>query len=149
MIFLDANIFLSFLVPPESTELKRFALLVGPLWVGIRERTVQATTSEVALHEVCYVLHSPRQYGYDVPKIVDAVMSLVMLPGIEFPGDDKNVYLRALDLYRSSPNLGFADSVIAARCEQAGHELATFDRHFADLSFLQLWQPKTGDPDDK
>ena len=142
MIFLDANVFLRFLVPPDSPELERFALPARNLWNAVRERTVQATTSEVVLHEVCYVLQSPRQYGYDVPKIVDAVMSLVMLPGIDFPGDDKDIYLRALDIFRSSPKLGFADSVIAARCERAGHELATFDKHFADLSFLHLWRPE-------
>ncbi|MBA2470466.1 MAG: type II toxin-antitoxin system VapC family toxin [Chloroflexia bacterium] len=147
MIFLDANLFLRFLVPPESPELQRFAVQARSLWRGIRERTVRATTSEVVLHEVCYVLHSPRQYGYDVPKIVKAVTSLVMLPGLDFPSGDRDIYLRALDLWSQHPKLGFADSVIAARCERAGHELATFDRHFQDLSFLQLWQPASSGTD--
>ena len=38
------------------------------------------------------------------------------------------------------PKLEFSDSVIAARCERAGHQFATFDRHFQDLPFLEFWQ---------
>lgn len=38
------------------------------------------------------------------------------------------------------PRLGFADCVIAARCEAAGHDLATFDRHFDAIPTLARWR---------
>jgi len=142
MIFLDANMFLRVLGGGGSAQVQ---VALG-LLKQIQRGDIRATTSEVVLHEVCYVLESKSQYGRNVDEIVDAIMDMLSWPGFWFPRDDKEMYLRALDLWSQHPQLGFADSVIAARCERAGHELATFDRHFQELPTLQLWQPDASHP---
>ncbi len=71
-----------------------------------------------------------------------------MLPGLSFPSGDKGIYLRALELWSQHPTFGFADSVIAARCERSSHQLATFDKHFRDLPFLEFWRPETTGPNE-
>jgi predicted nucleic acid-binding protein len=63
-------------------------------------------------------------------------------PGMRFPGDDGPTFRRALEIWEQHPKMEFSDSVIAARCERAGHELATFYRHFAAIPSLTLWQPE-------
>ncbi|MGI8963291.1 MAG: PIN domain-containing protein, partial [Thermomicrobiales bacterium] len=97
----------------------------------------------VVLHEVCYILGSKSHYGKTVPEIIGRMQTVLGWPGLQFPGSDRESYLRAFEIWAEHPDLEFSDSVIAARCERAGHELATFDRHFADLPFLQLWRPET------
>jgi bifunctional DNA-binding transcriptional regulator/antitoxin component of YhaV-PrlF toxin-antitoxin module len=67
-----------------------------------------------------------------------------LLPGVDAGIDFGDVAAGAHK--EAFPKLEFSVSVIAARCERAGHELATFDRHFADLPFIQLWQPETSKP---
>ena len=54
---------------------------------------------------------------------------------------DRSVIFRALDLCEARPSLGFADSVIAARCELNGWELATFDEKLGSLTSVTRWQP--------
>lgn len=142
MIFLDANIFLRVLGGGNAVYVQQAALLLR----RIQQGEMQATTSEVIIHEVCYVLGSTSQYGRTVVEIVDAMTGILSWPGFWFPMGEKELYLRALNLWSRHPKLGFADSVIAARCERAGHQLATFDRHFQDLPFLDLWQPDATAP---
>ena len=141
MIFIDANILLRYTTEPESPEVARMQSAAMSLFELVETGELTVTTSEVVLHETCYVLTSHRQYGYSVSEVAPELAAILAWPGFVFPGDDKAIYLRALDLWEQHPKLDFSDSVIAARCERAGHELATFDRHFADLPFLALWQP--------
>lgn len=146
MIFLDANIFLRFLAEPSTPGLQQLANRAYSLLAKVKSGDLDATTSEVVIHEVCFILRSRKHYGGTVDEVTQKVGSVLAWPGLTFPGSDKAIYLRALELWSQHPKLGFADSVIAARCERAGHELATFDRHFADLPFLHLWQPETNKP---
>lgn len=143
MIFLDANMFLRVLGGGSSEQVQQALDVIR----RIQRDDILATTSEVVIHEVCYLLESKRHYGRDVQEIVNAVSGILSWPGFRFPTGEKELYLRALDLWAQHPKLGFADSVIAARCERDGHELATFDRHFRDLPFLRFWQPETSTPD--
>lgn len=146
VIFLDANIFLRFLAPALSDVDRKMQLQAAQLLEGVLERRIVATTSEVVLHEVCYILGSKHHYGLLHGEIISRIQTILNWPGMQFPNDDKSLYLRALDLWLQHPRLEFSDSVIAARCERSGHELATFDKHFADLPFLHLWRPEFSGP---
>ncbi len=146
MIFIDANVFLRFLAPITSDADRRMQLQAAHLLRGVLEGSLDATTSEVVIHEVCYVLGSKYHYGLESGDIISRVRTILNWPGMHFPGDDKIIYLRAFELWESHPKLEFSDSVIAARCERSGHELATFDTHFENLSIIKHWQPETANP---
>jgi len=148
MIFLDTTVFLRFLVEPV-TERDRIRHAQSTSLMGaIKAGSIHATCSEVVIHEVCYVLGSKYQYGMDSADIIERVRSVLSFAGMRFDGEQGVIVLRALEIWSGHPRLEFSDSVIAARCERSGHELATFDRHFRDLPFLEFWQPETSAPNE-
>jgi len=142
VIFLDANVFLRHLTPPGTKEDVTRKAIARYLFERLASGELIATTSEVVIHEVCYVLSSPRQYGRSAAEIVPALLALLQLPGFRLTQADREVYVRAFELWNELPKLEFSDSVIAARCERAGHNLATFDGHFAAISSRSLWNPE-------
>lgn len=144
MIFLDSNVFLRHLTPPSTQADVNRKAIARSVFERLAVGELTATTSEVVIHEVCFILRSPKQYGRSATEIVPAMLAILQLPGFWFPQGDQETYLHALALWSQHPKLEFADSVIAARCERSGHQLATFDRHFADLPFVTLWQPAPG-----
>lgn len=147
MIFLDTNVFLRFLVAPVTDQDRIWHVQATGLMEAIRTGSIHATCSEVVIHEVCHVLGSKRQYGMQPSDIVDLMRTVLSFAGMRFDGEQGVVVLRALEIWSGHPRLEFSDSVIAARCERSGHELATFDRHFRDLPFLDFWQLETSAAD--
>ncbi len=147
MIFVDTNVFLRYLTPAAtSADLPRKAQARG-LFDRLQTGDVLATTSEVVLHEVSFILGSSKHYGHAAATIAPQLSAIIQWPGFVFPMTDKAVYVRALEIWEQRPVLEFADSVIAARCERFDHELVTFDKHFRDLPFLDFWQSETPVPD--
>jgi len=140
VIFLDANVFLRLLGAPRTpidAERGEFALA---MFRAIRDGRIAATTSEVVLHEVCFVLTSTGNYGHPPTQVATDMMDLIQHDGFHFPAGEHAISLRALELWHERPQLGFADAVIAVRCERAGHDLATFDRHFDAIPTVARWQ---------
>lgn len=147
MIFVDANIFLRYLTYPDTDRLKELNRISVNFLDRVQHGDIQATTSEVVLHEVCFVLMSPQHYANRAVDVIQAMREILLWPGWVFPADDHAVYLRALDLWERHPRLEFSDAVIAARYERGDYELASFDRHFDLVSTLNRW-PMTTNPAD-
>ena len=139
MIFLDANIFLRQLTSSSDEATVPLEKLALDLFERVELNDLDVTTSEVVIHEVCFILSSPRQYGLEPADFISDLAYLLSLAGMRFPRGDQATYLRALDLYLERPKLEFSDAVIAARSEAAGHDLATFDRHFDAIPTLTRW----------
>ncbi len=148
MIFVDTNVFLRYFTPATTSEDLPRKARARNLFDQIETGELLATTSEVVLHEVCFILGSSKHYHYSAAQIAPELSAMIQWPGFVFPMADKDVYSRAFELWEQLPKLEFSDSVIAARCERSGHELATFDRHFRDLPFLEFWQPETSAPNE-
>lgn len=141
MIFLDANFFLRYIVRVETDEQLRMQRIAEDFLLALESGATEATTSEVVLHEVCYVMTSRRQYDASVDEAVTALEPILRLAALKFPSGDREIYLRALSIWQKYPKLEFADSVIAARCEVNGWELATFDKRLGSLPTVTRWQP--------
>ena len=141
MIFLDANFFLRHLTRATTSELERMQAIASALFEAIERGDVEATTAEVVLHEVCYLLSSKKHYGLTWPEIADYLTPLVRLSGLKFGRGEKRVYLRALEIVAAHPKLEFADSIIAARCEASDMQLATFDKALATFPGVNHWTP--------
>ncbi len=140
MIFLDANIFLRHLVQPTTPETARMQAIASALFDGMERGDQEATTSEVVLHEVCYVLASKKHYHLAPTDIAAYLIPLLRLPGLKLGRGEKRLYLRALEIYVANPKLEFADAIVAARCEAPGTHLATFDEQLAQLPTVTRWQ---------
>ena len=141
MIFLDTNVFLRHLVPPSDALTTRMNVSARALFRGAESGTTEVTTSEVVLHEVLYLMTERRHYDIDVQVATDMLEYTIQLRGFRFATGEQDIYLRALALWRQRPSLGFADSVIAARCEANGWELATFDEQLGSLPNITRWNP--------
>jgi predicted nucleic acid-binding protein len=141
VIFLDANIFLRYLDSGNDKSRTRMQELARSVFWSLDAGRIDATTSEVVLHEVCYVLTSKRHYGLSARQAIQAIEPILRMRSLKFPPGDREIYLRALAIWLDNPVLEFSDSTIAARCESNSWELATFDRHFNQVSGLTLWKP--------
>jgi predicted nucleic acid-binding protein len=141
VIFLDTNIFLRAIVQPTTPETARMAQEARALFLAVKRGEEEVTTSEVVLHEVVFVLSSKAHYGRTPADIAADLRPILRLRNLKLPRGMKRLYLRALDLYTSYSRLGYADAIVAAHVEQRSIPLATFDRDFDRLGFVDRWQP--------
>jgi predicted nucleic acid-binding protein len=139
MIFLDANVFLRYLVQSNAPADQEKAEAAAKLFREAMTGATTLTTSDAIIAEVVFVLASPRQYGLPAPEITARLKPLLNLRGVKLPG--KRRVLRALDLYASSPKLGFVDALAIAYVERSGLTLASFDRHFDGVPNIKRWEP--------
>jgi predicted nucleic acid-binding protein len=141
VIFLDTNLFLRHLAPPSDALTAQMQEVASAMFLLVESGALEVTTSEVVLHEVLYLLTARNHYDYAPEEAIELLEYLIQLPGFRFSPGELEIFLRALSTWRSRPSLGFADSVIAARCEANGWELATFDQRLGSLPSVTRWQP--------
>jgi predicted nucleic acid-binding protein len=142
MIFLDANIFLRYLVQPTIPETLTMHEIASALFGAVERGEENVTTTEIVLHEVAYVLASKKHYNVSASDIAAYLAPILRMSGLKLPRGEKRLYLRALDIYVAHPNLEFANAIVAARVERLGIPLATFDEDLAKLSILNRWNPE-------
>lgn len=143
MIFLDTNIFLRFLTEPADDAAERMRWITYDLFQQVSTGELEVTTSEVVLHETCFILISKSQYGQSATDVAEKIRHLLNLSGFKLDPGEKRIFLRALDILAENPKLEFADSVIAARVERLDIPLATFDERLAKLPTITRWVPET------
>lgn len=141
MIFLDTNVFLRFLVHSSEPENQLRSSISKSLIHRIARNELEATTTEVVLHEVAYILGSKQQYGLPSETVLSSLKFIVELPGIRLHRDDRYCFGRAFELLEQFPEIEFSDAVVAARSEYRDSELATFDRHFDAIVSVKKWDP--------
>lgn len=141
MIFLDTSLFLRYLVQPATPNDHSWHAIATALFDAVAQGTEQITTSEAVFAEVCFVLHSKRQYGVAPADIADLLEPILRFPGFHLPSGVKQRYRRALDLWAATPQLEFVDALTVASVEKTDISLATFDSHFDALPDITRWQP--------
>jgi predicted nucleic acid-binding protein len=142
VIFLDANVFLRFLTAPVDGPGARMKGQARDLFHAVRAGTTGATTTELVIHEVCYVLTSKKHYGLAHHEAIRLVRPLLRFRSLKLASGERQILLRAFEIWEGNPKLEFSDSVIAARCEANGWELATFDEQLGSLPNVSRWMPE-------
>jgi predicted nucleic acid-binding protein len=133
--FVDANVFLRYLVPEEPVKTE--ACLA--LFQQVQRNQIQITTSEAVIAEVVFVLGSKRLYHLPRLEIKDRLHPILLLPGLKLP--HRKYYLRALDYYSQS-TLDFEDCLIIAQMErQRVAELYSYDHDFDVISGIKRLEP--------
>jgi predicted nucleic acid-binding protein len=143
MIFLDTNIFLRLLTSPTDTATERMHHVAVRLFTDIRDGVVEATTTDLVLHEIFYVLTSKRQYGLPDALAIGMVKPIIGYRGLKLPRAERDIILRAIDIWERNPKLEFADSIVVARGQANGWHLATFDKALASIPEVTRWEPTT------
>lgn len=138
MILIDTNVILATInepvTPQDSEHHSRATALLGKVSRG----TEQALISEIVLHECFYVLVM-RDRRLSVDRFCSIFRRFLEWPGWAMSRNEKEIYVRALDLLEYQPKLEYSDAVIAARAEAHGAVLATFDKRLADTFGGTIW----------
>lgn len=137
MRFLDANIFLRYLTRDDEAK----AEACYALFQRVKQGEEEVFTCEAIVTEVVYVLTSPRiPYHLSHAEVRSRLVPILTLRGLRLP--QKGIYLRALDLFASSPFLDFEDTLAAAHMEQQGiREILSYDRDFDRIQGIARVEP--------
>ena len=137
MRFLDTNVILRYLTWDDETK----AQACYELFQRVKQGEEELFTCEAIVTEVVYVLSSPRApYQLSHEEIRARLLPILTLRGLRLP--QKRLYLRALDLYASSPFLDFEDSLAVAHMERQGvREIVSYDKDFDRVTGVQRVEP--------
>jgi predicted nucleic acid-binding protein len=147
MIFLDANVFLRYLLRPVDPMNTAKHDVAAALFTAMERGEVEVTTSEAVIAEIAFVLTSRRQYNLPVQTVTALLAPILRLPALKLPRVQKLRYLRAIEIWADHPRLGFVDALTAAIVEQSDMLLATFDADFDGFSNINRWEQPHLDSD--
>jgi predicted nucleic acid-binding protein len=131
--FLDTNIVLRHLLQDHPDHSPRATAYFRRIALG----ELRVRTSEIVVFEVVFTL----ERTYKLPKIQirDAVLSLLGLPGIVFPGKRR---FRKVFEYYIDLNISFADAYHIVFMERLNlEEVITFDRGFDRVKTITRVEP--------
>jgi predicted nucleic acid-binding protein len=136
MRFLDANIFLRYLT--RDDEVKADACF--RLFQRLKSGQERATTSEVIIAEVVYVLAARTLYNLRPDEISARLRPLLAVRGLRIA--HKRSCLQALDLYATYPFLDFEDALAVAEMQRQGLQtILSYDRDFDRLEQVSREEP--------
>ena len=137
MRFLDANVILRYLTRDDEAK----ARACYQLFQRVKRGDEELFTCEAIVTEVVYVLSSRRApYRLSHEEIRARLVPILTLRGLRLP--HKRIYIRALDLYASSPFLDFEDALAASHMEQRGvTEIVSYDKDFDLVPGVQRVEP--------
>ena len=125
MIFIDAGLFVRYLVQPVTPLDRINERRAAALFALVDSGAAEVTTSEAILAEVAFILTSPRHFGAPRSMAAAGFKALLRPRGCRMPA--KDVSVRALDVWVAPPILSFPDALGAAFSALRGDELATLD----------------------
>ena len=135
MQFIDSNVFLRFLTKDDPVEAERVKALLQQAERG----EVELLTSETAIAELVFVLSSPRLYKLSRGAVRTVLLPVVSLEGLKLP--NRSVFVRALDLYATTP-MNFVDALAVAQMERRKvTEIYSYDEHFDRVAGIKRIQP--------
>lgn len=137
MRFLDTNVILRYLTRDDEAK----AEACYQLFQRVKRGEEELFTCEAIVTEVVYVLSSRRApYRLSHEEIRARLVPILTLRGLRLPR--KRIYIRALDLYASSPFLDFEDALAASHMEQRGvTEIVSYDKDFDLVAGVRRVEP--------
>jgi len=139
MTFLDTNIILRYLTRDDEAKAKA----CFDLFQRVAEGKETLITTEVVIAEVAYVLASSKNYHLSHEDIRARLLPILMLRGLHVA--QKQVCVRALEIYASSPKLDFEDAFSIALMEREKVlDIYSYDTDFDRFSDITRKEP--GEP---
>jgi predicted nucleic acid-binding protein len=136
MRFIDTNVFIRYFTGDDATK----AGACQRLFERIEAGDEQVVTTEAVLAEVVFVLRSRKHYNVPAAQIRDLLAPIVAMRGLLIA--HKTVYLRALDLMATHPELDFEDALCALHMKrQRVGEIYSYDTDFDLIEGLDRVEP--------
>lgn len=139
MILIDTNVLLASLRQPVTQADNHQHDQATGLLGRVSRNEEKALISELVLHECFHVLVM-RDKDIDTGGFCSLFRRMLYWPGWALDQREMLILLRALDILEYQPKLEFSDSVIAARAEAHGAQLATFDKRLAAAYEGPAWK---------
>ena len=98
-------------------------------------------TNDAVIAEVVCILSHPRHNGSPRADVVAGLKPLLTLRGCKLAR--KQQVGAAMDLWATTPTIGFVDALAAAQSIALNAPLGTFDRHLSRVPGITTWQPPT------
>lgn len=108
MKLVDTNIFLRYITRDDPLKAQDTKGLFDRVIQGYEE----VLTTDVIVHEVCYVLAASTFYNLSHQDVRDRLYPLLQLPALKMP--NKELCLAALDVFAQSEKVDFADALSVA-----------------------------------
>ena len=135
MTFVDTNIFVRYLTQDDPVK----AQACYELFKQAAANQITLITTEAVIAEIVYILASKRLYNLARGEIRARLYPLLSVEGLRL--DDRNIYLRALDVY-ATYSIDFEDALIVARMAQQDlADLYSYDRDFDQIPKISRREP--------
>lgn len=132
MRFLDSNIIVRYLTLDDANASSLAAQIINNVSDGKEE----VFTTDVHIHEIVYVLASKNLYGLNHKDIRDRLKPLLLMKKLKL--SNKQMCLKALDLFVEYPHLDFADALAIAGMHYKGvTEIISFDHDFDKVKYIR------------
>lgn len=137
MKFLDTNVIIRYLTRDDEQKAEACYQLLQRASTG--DETL--LTSETVIAEVTYVLSSNRApYRLSHNEIRTRLLPILMLRGLRLP--QKQICIKALDIYASFPTLDFEDALSVAHMQQQSiTQIISYDKDFDQIPNIQRQEP--------
>jgi predicted nucleic acid-binding protein len=123
--FLDTNVILRYLVQDDESK----ANACYELFQRVDEAREEITTCEAVISETVYVLSGRGTYDLPRTTVRELLRPILIMPGLKIAR--KRVYLLALDLFVTYPQLDYEDALIVAHMQDRGiEEVISYDEDF-------------------
>ena len=105
MNLIGANVFIRYLIGDDSEKQRRTRQLIRRIQIGREE----AFTTDVIIHEVCYVLSASTHYNLTHQAIRDRLYPIVAMRGLHIT--NKSLVLEALNIFATGEKIDFSDAM--------------------------------------
>jgi predicted nucleic acid-binding protein len=128
MNLIDAHVFIRYLIGDDVTKQQKSKQLIDRIQTGQEE----AFTTDIIVHEVCYVLSASTHYNLSHQDIRDRLYPILAMPGLHMA--NRSICLEALNIFAAGEKIDLSDAISVAYVRNGLVDgIYSFDRKLDNL----------------
>ena len=128
MNLIDANVFIRYLIGDDAAKQQKSKQLIDRIRTGQEE----AFTTDIIVHEVCYVLSASTHYNLSHQDIRDRLYPILAIQGLHIA--NKSICLEALNIFAAGEKVDLSDAISVAYVRNGLVDgIYSFDRKLDNL----------------
>ena len=136
MRLIDTNVFIRYLMGDDPAKQYRSGALIERILTGQEE----VLTTQVIVHEICYVLSASTHYNLTHQDIRDRIYPILEMQGMHVA--NKSLCLEALNMFATGEKIDFSDALSVAYVRNGLVDgMYSFDRKIDNLPGSRRLQP--------
>jgi predicted nucleic acid-binding protein len=140
--FIDANIILRVLTQSDSAQAEASRSLL----LRVEDGEEKVTTSPLVLFEIIFTLQSPRSYKLPKQRVVQLMLPLIELRGLQIP--NKQLWFDAFAVWLEHP-IDFTDAYNVAYMRATGiSEIYAWDKDYDHVPDIKRVEPNESSADE-